>query len=173
MAQKLMSNVFLKTLHLVIIIGIGIGIMIFTALVLLVPENMTQPHPMAYLQNDTGMVILKNNLYYFMTPKYTDNAYYNPVQISFHDVVFTLFPVGFRGGLPIPCNTQGTEQYYWVDVKFTDATHELLHIQVDSPPCIANPIPSKFSNHTNPQAGLVSYNGTMKLLVSIGSINSK
>jgi hypothetical protein len=142
-----MNDVFLKILHLVIIIGIGIGIVVFTALVLLVPENTPQPYPITYLQNDTGMVILKNNFYYFMTPKYTHDAYYNPVQISFHDVVFTLFPVGFRGGLPM--TTYGG-QYYWASAKFSDGTSELLHIFVDFPKCAGPQPPIYFSTHANP-----------------------
>ncbi|MGI0061598.1 MAG: WD40 repeat domain-containing protein, partial [Nitrosotalea sp.] len=112
---------------------------------------------LADLANDTGTVTFGNQTYYFETPNYTNDAYFHPVQISFHDVTFTLFPSGFRGGLPIPCNLQGTYQYYWTDAKFADNTHELLHIQVSSPPCANNPVPSMFSTHTNPQAGLTFY----------------
>ncbi|MHB8602603.1 MAG: hypothetical protein ACYC6W_10270 [Nitrosotalea sp.] len=124
------------------------------------------PYRIIGLENDTGIVTLRNQTYYFETPYYSQDAYVSPVQISFHDVAFTLFPSGFRGGLPIPCNEQGSNQYYWADAKFTDSTHELLHILTDNPPC-TNSIPNMFSNHTNPQAGLTFYDGKMKLLVSV------
>jgi hypothetical protein len=137
-----------------------------------IQSNTTQRNSTADLGNDTGIITLKNQTYYFVTLNYTHDASFHPMQISFHDVVFTLFPSGFRGGLPIPCNMKGTEQYYWTDANFTDGTHELLRIQVDSPPCTTNPIPSMFSKHTNPQAGLIFYDGKMKLLVSTGVTNS-
>lgn len=125
------------------------------------------------MASDTGLVTLGNKTYYFETPNYTKNAYVNPTSVLFHNVNFALFPSGFRGGLPIPCNLQGSDQYYWTDAKFTDTTHELLHIQVDSPPCTANPIPSMFSTHTDPQAGLAFYDGKMKLLVSTDVTNPR
>ncbi|MDE1843676.1 MAG: hypothetical protein KGH95_08510, partial [Thaumarchaeota archaeon] len=62
--------------------------------------NVLQPNPMTGLNDDTGIATLKNQAYYFETVNYTDDAYKHPIQISFHDVIFTLFPSGFRGGLP-------------------------------------------------------------------------
>lgn len=162
----------MKNLHLSIITGTGIGVIIVVTLIFFfMTTNVPQSHPIAYLKNDTGIVTLGNQAYYFETPNYSHDAYFNSPQISFHDVTFTLFPTGFRGGLPIPCNTQGEYQYYWTDAKFSDNTHELLHILVSSPPCTISP-PSMFSNHTNPQAGLTFYDGKMKLLVSTNVINS-
>ncbi|HYL65792.1 MAG TPA: hypothetical protein VEU72_01410 [Nitrosopumilaceae archaeon] len=134
-----------------------------------------QPNKIPGLENDTGLVTLGNQTYYFETPNYTNTAYSNPMQVSFHDVVFTLFPPGFRGGLPtsVGCGNvavgqliTGSGSYYWNNAKFSDGTHELLHIFADSPPCPENPTPTYFSNHTNPQAGLTFYDGKMKLLVS-------
>ncbi|MDE1724531.1 MAG: hypothetical protein KGH76_01370 [Thaumarchaeota archaeon] len=155
----------MKTIHLSIIIATGISTVIVFALFFLQPlqEQLTS------LELNTGTITFENQKYHFVTPNYTDDAYYHPVQISFHDVVFTLFPSGFRGGLP-DCGSSGTYQYYWVDAKFSDNTHELLHILGASPPCPENPIPSMFSSHTNPQAGLIFYDGKMKLLVS--TVNS-
>jgi len=131
------------------------------------------PNRIAGLENNTGLVIFGNQTYYFVTPNYADSAYSNPVQISFHDVVFTLFPPGFRGGLPTgDCeNTVGQiivggGQYYWADAKFSDGTHELLHMFADFQPCPIYPKQTYFSNHTNPQAGLTFYDGKMKLLVN-------
>jgi len=133
--------------------------------------NGTQENPekISGFENDTGTVTFGNQIYYFEAPNYTHDAYFNPVQISFHDVVFTLFPSGFRGGLP----TNGCGgQYYWTDVKFSDGTSELLHIFVGSPQCSDSKPPTYFSTHANPQAGLTFSDGKMKLLVSTNVVNS-
>ncbi|MDE1763901.1 MAG: hypothetical protein KGH88_06620 [Thaumarchaeota archaeon] len=130
------------------------------------PSN---PKSITVLENNAGTVLLQNQTYYFETPNYTSDAYTNPTQISFHDVTFTLFPAGFSGGLPvIHCGLQGSGlgQYYWADAKFSDNTHELLHLFAYSPSVCNLPVPSMFSTHTNPQAGLAFYDGKMKLLVS-------
>jgi hypothetical protein len=133
------------------------------------------PNRIIDLENDTGVVTFGNQTYYFETPHYTQDAYVNPMQISFHDVVFTLFPSGFKGGLPTSggCGSGtvgeivvGSGSYYWTDAKFSDGTHELLHIFADSKPCSVHSIPTYFSTHANPQAGLTFYDGKMKLLVS-------
>ena len=126
------------------------------------------PNRIIGLENDTGIVTFGNRTYYFETPHYTQDAYVNPVRISFHGVVFTLFPSGFRGGLPTPCTNNPEElQYYWADAKFADSSHELLHILGDSPPCPTRPIPTMFSTNTDPLAGLTFYDGKLKLLVSV------
>ncbi|HEU5488604.1 MAG TPA: hypothetical protein VFV16_07260, partial [Candidatus Nitrosotalea sp.] len=133
------------------------------------------PNRIMGLEDNTGIVTFGNQNYYFVTPNYTDTAYSNPVQVSFHDVVFTLFPPGFRGGLPTgDCGNDGTVgkivsgggSYYWADAKFSDGIQELLHMFADSNPCPIYPKQTMFSNHTNPQAGLTFYDGKMKLLVS-------
>ncbi|MGI0060905.1 MAG: cupredoxin domain-containing protein, partial [Nitrosotalea sp.] len=124
-------------------------------------------NPLASLENDTGTVTFGNQTYYFETPNYTNDAYFHPVQVSFHDVVFTLFPSGFKGGLPTSCG----ETYYWTDVRFSDNASELLHIFA-GPKCPVLPPPTSFSNHANPQAGLTFYDGKMKLLVSTSTANS-
>src|SRR6185312_14687771 len=131
--------------------------------------NVLQPNPMAGLNNDTGIATLKNQAYYFETANYTDDAYNHPIQISFHDVIFTLFPSGFRGGLPAwGCGGS----YYWADAKFSDGTSELLQIFVGDKQCFLPQPVTHFSNHTNPQAGLTFYDGKMKLLVSTNVANS-
>lgn len=128
-----------------------------------------QLHPMTYLKNYTGVVTLGSQTYYFETPQYTHDAYFNSPQISFHDVIFTLFPSGFRGGLPV--NACGG-QYYWADAKFSDNTSELLHIFAPFQQCAPPQPPIYFGSHTNPQAGLTFYDGKMKLLVSTSVTNS-
>ncbi len=131
--------------------------------------NVPQPNPMTILKNDAGIVTLGNQTYYFETPNYTQSAYVNPVQVSFHDVVFTLFPSGFRGGLP-GWGCGGS--YYWTDAKFSEGTSELLHIFVASQRCAVPPPTIDVSIHTNPQAGLTFYDGKMKLLISTSVTNS-
>ncbi|MDE1813569.1 MAG: hypothetical protein KGI05_02785 [Thaumarchaeota archaeon] len=135
-----------------------------------IQSNTTQTNAMANLGNDTGITTIGNQAYYFETPNYSHDAYFKSPQISFHDVIFTLFPSGFRGGLPaIHCGLQGSGlgAYYWVDSKFSDNTHELLHLFAYSPSVCNLPMPSMFSDHANPQAGLIFYDGKMKLLVSV------
>lgn len=155
----------MKTLHITIIIGAGIGVIIVVTLIFFfMATNVAQPHSMAYLKNDTGTVTLGYQVYYFETPNYTHDAYFNSPQISFHDVTFTLFPSGFRGGLPL--NGCGG-QYYWANTKFSDDTSELLHIFVGFQQCSTPQPPTYFSTHANPQAGLTFYDGKMKLLVSV------
>jgi hypothetical protein len=114
------------------------------------------------INNDIGIITWKNQTYYFETPHYTNDVYDHQVQISFHDVVFTLFPKSFRGGLPV-AGCGGS--YYWADAQFSDGTTELLHIFVNSKPCPDNSVPITLSTHTNPQAGLTFYDGKMRLLV--------
>jgi len=122
----------------------------------------SQPKRIIGLKSDTGMVTLGNQTYYFDTPNYTVTAYDHPVQISFHDVVFTLFPRPFSGGLP----TDGCGgSYFWTNAKFPDGTHELLSVFVSSMSCSLNYTKTDLSNHTNPQAGLTVYDGKIRLLV--------
>lgn len=132
------------------------------------------PNRIMGLENDAGVITLRNQTYYFETPNYTDTAFSNPVQISFHDVIFTLFPSGFKGGLPTDFGGVATNgcggSYFWTDTKFPDGIHELLHIfaiTTMSQHCQVLPAPTDFSNHTNPQAGLTFYDGKMKLLTSV------
>ncbi|MDE1771001.1 MAG: hypothetical protein KGI28_10695, partial [Thaumarchaeota archaeon] len=132
------------------------------------------PNRIAGLENDTGIVIFGNRTYYFETPHYTQDAYVNPVQISFHGVVFTLFPSGFKGGLPTDFGGVAANgcsgSYFWTDAKFPDGTHVLLNIFAHttmSQQCLTLPAPTYFSTHTDPLAGLTFYDGKMKLLVSV------
>ncbi len=125
------------------------------------------------LKNDAGTITLENQTYYFDTPNYTEDAYSHSPQITFHGILFTLFPQPFSGGLPTGnCGPDGSDSYYWADAKFPDGTHEMLKILVDTEPCALNSIPANLSTHTNPQAGLMFYDGKMKLLVSTNVNNS-
>lgn len=120
--------------------------------------------------NDTGVITWKNQTYYFETPHYAGDVDRRQMQISFHDVVFTLFPQPFNGGLP-PAGCGG--KYYWADATFADGINELLQILVNSKSksCNDNSIPIILSNHTNPQAGLTFIGGSFRLLVSSDSDN--
>ncbi len=132
------------------------------------------PNRIADLENDTGIVTFGNRTYYFETPHYTQDAYVNPVHISFHDVVFTLFPSGFKGGLPTNFGGVATNgcsgSYFWADAKFVDGTHKLLNIfaiTTMSQHCQVLSAPTYFSTNTDPLAGLTFYDGKLKLLVSV------
>lgn len=125
-----------------------------------------QPKIITDTKNNTGIISWKNQNYYFETPHYTDDVYNGKTQISFHDVVFTLFPQPFNGGLPVSgCGGK----YYWADAKFSDGTNELLRIFVNSKPCSDNSIPIVLSSHTNPQAGIAFIGDSLRLFVSLDS----
>ncbi|VVC05821.1 Uncharacterised protein [uncultured archaeon] len=112
--------------------------------------------------NEIGIMTVENGTYYFDALNDTMTAYHQePVQISFHDVVFTFFPHPFSGGPPGSCGGTG----FGADVKFQDGIHELLGIFVQGMPCLGNSTPTNLSNHTNPQAGLIFYDGKIRLLV--------
>lgn len=124
----------------------------------------SQPKRIAGLENDSGMVDLGNQSYYFTTVNDTMTTYQGEgVRESFHDVVFTFFPRPFSGGPGGSCGNTN----FGSDVKFTDNTHELLGVGIPGMPCGENYIQTALSNHTNPQAGLVVYDQKIKLLVSM------
>lgn len=109
-----------------------------------VVTNDTQENPVKIpgLENDMGIVSLKNQTYYFDTPNYTKSAYVNPVQTSFH-VVFTLFPPGFRGGLPfhVVCkdqdNTIGLMPSLQITLMSCYTSLQTLHHVLQFQPCLA------------------------------------
>ncbi|MBI1828711.1 MAG: hypothetical protein HY222_01685 [Thaumarchaeota archaeon] len=117
------------------------------------------------LENDTGIVTLGNQIYYFETPNYaeTANSYPKKLILFFHDVVFTMVPRFGENSLIDGCERKN----YWTDAKFSDGTSELLYIYVDSQPCPVHFPQISFSTHKNPQAGLTFYDGKMKLLVGM------
>lgn len=124
---------------------------------------LVQPKIITSAKNQTGLITWKNQTYYFEMPYYAQDAYTNRIQVSIRDVVFTLFPQPFEGGLP----TSGCGgSYYWADAEFSDGTSELLKIFVNSRPCHDDSIPIAVSNHANPQAGMIFINGSFRLLVS-------
>ena len=127
------------------------------------PVNSIKPLPYRIInsENNTEMITFDNQTYYSEIPNYNETSYVHPMLISFHDVNFTLFPPGFRGGLPVGgCSGQ----YYWTDVKFADGTAELLHVYGGSQSC-ADSVPIMLSNHILPQAGLTFSDGKIRLLV--------
>jgi hypothetical protein len=150
----------MKTLQLSIIATaciVVIGIIVFAIIL------SSQPKRIAGLENDTGMVTLGNQEYYFTTVNDTMTTYQGEgVQESFHGVVFTFFPRPFSGG---PAGSCGNTNF-GSDVKFPDDKHELLGVGIPGLPCGENYIQTVLSNHTNPQAGLAVYDQKIKLLVS-------
>src|SRR5438105_1123126 len=110
--------------------------------------------------NIAGIVTINNQTYYFTTLNDTMTTYHqNPLQMSFHDVVFTFFPsppyMGSCGGFNLGA-----------DARFSDGIHELLRITVLDMACGQNYTNTDLSNHTNPQAGLTVHDGKIRLLVS-------
>lgn len=126
----------------------------------------SQPKRIAGLENDSGIVTLGNQAYYFTTVNDTMTTYQGEgIRESFHDVVFTFFPRPFSGGPPGSCGNTN----FGSDLKFTDNTHELLGVGIPGMPCGENYIQTVLSNHTNPQAGLAVYDQKIKLLVGMQS----
>ena len=113
--------------------------------------------------NEIGIMTVENGTYYFDALNDTITAYHQePVQISFHDVVFTLFPHPFSVGPVGSCGGTG----FGADTKFPDGIHELLGIFVQGMPCLGNSTPTNLSIHASGQAGLIFYDGKIRLLVS-------
>ncbi len=113
--------------------------------------------------NEIGIMAVGNQTFYFDALNDTITAYHNePVQILFHDVVFTLFPHPFSVGPVGSCGGTG----FGSDAKFSDGIHELLGIFVQGMPCLGNSTPTNLSTHINPQAGLTFYDGKIRLLVN-------
>ena len=166
----------MKTLHNPIIIGVIssmiIGGVIFIMFQTIVSRPESTPDHTTWKiyqitpnlkELNVSEIIIQNQTYYFDTLNDTAIEYHHdPVQILFHDVVFTLFPWPFSGGPVGSCGGNG----FGADAKFPDGIHELINIFVASQPCLGDSTPTKISTHINPQAGLVFYDGKMRLLVS-------
>ncbi len=150
----------MKTLHLTIIAIMGITVIGIILFAVILPS---QPKKIEGLDQDTGIVTMGIQSYYFTTVNDTMTTVRGEgVQELFHNVVFTFFPspaymgdIGSCGGI-----TFGS------DVKFSDDIHELLQVPLFGPPCGKDYFKTDFSNHTDPQAGLAVYDEKIKLLVS-------
>jgi hypothetical protein len=164
-----------KTLHNPIIIGLIssaiIGGVIFVMFQTIVSGPETTPDHTTWKiyqatpdlkELSAAEITIQNQTYYFDALNDTMTAYHQePVQILFHGVIFTLFPHPFSGGPPGSCGGTG----FGADAKFPDGIHELLGIFIQNMPCLGNSTPTNLSNHTNPQAGLIFYDGKIRLLV--------
>jgi sugar lactone lactonase YvrE len=109
------------------------------------------------IDKPAGIVSIGNQTYYMTTFNSTfDSIPNNGTDISFHDVLFTLFK---------PQQSNGNGDLFVVDAKFmNDNTTESLAIY---PVGVGATQPDKkLSNHTSPQVGFVVYDSTIKLLVS-------
>jgi hypothetical protein len=129
-----------------------------------------QPKKIKDLDEDTGIVTIGIQSYYFTTINDTMTTYQGEgVQELFHNVVFTFFPSpGFMG--PIG-SCDGIN--FGSDVKFSDGIHELLQVPLLGSPCGKDYFKTDLSNHTNPQAGLAVYDEKIKLLVSTDQQKSR
>ena len=112
----------------------------------------------AGLEQLTGSVIIQSKTFFMTTFNGTlgKSGY---VDIPFHGVVFTLFPQ------PTPMEVTG--DVFYANTKFqNDQINEVLYLMVPSFTDLRNLTTTTLSYHTNPQGGIVSYDGQIKLLVS-------
>ncbi|MBI3640345.1 MAG: hypothetical protein HY223_08535 [Thaumarchaeota archaeon] len=150
----------MKPLYLSIIAVAGIAVIGIILFAVILPS---QPKKIEGLDEDTGIVTIGIQSYYFTTVNDTMTTVRGEdVQELFHNVVFTFFPspaymgpIGSCGGI-----TFGS------DAKFSDGAHELLQVPLFGSPCGKDYFQTDLSNHTNPQAGLAVYDEKIKLLVS-------
>ena len=153
----------MKTLHFSVIAIACVAVIGILVFAIILPS---QPKRIAGLENDSGIVTLANQAYYFTTVNDTMTTYRGEgAQELFHNVVFTFFPRPFSGGPGGSCGNTN----FGSDLKFTDNTHELLGVGIPGMPCAENYIQIALSNHTNPQAGLAVYDQKIKLLVQTQS----
>jgi hypothetical protein len=168
----------MKTLHNPIIVGmissVVIGGVIFVMFQTIISGPETTPiHNWKTYQITPNLeelsateIIIQNQTYYFDTLNDTMITYHHePLQMLFHDVIFTFFPSPPYMGPPGICGGFSLG----ADVKFSDGIHELLGVTVLEMYCGKNYTKIDLSNHTNPQAGLAVYDGKVRLLVSTDS----
>lgn len=110
------------------------------------------------LYNKTGIINIQNRIFYMTTYNSTLNPTIGYADVTFHGVNFTLFPQ------PQSLEISGSEFYAYV--KFLDGTHEQLWLEPTIYSDMKNLTITRLTQHMQPQAGIVSYNEQIKLLVS-------
>jgi hypothetical protein len=111
------------------------------------------------LDNNTGIVKIQNQTFFMTTFNGTLRPSTGYQKVQFHGIDFTLFPIG-----ALSLESSGKE--FYSDIGFQDGQHEQLWLE---PPIYANMqnlTITRLSHHMQPQAGIVSYNEKIKLLVS-------
>lgn len=110
------------------------------------------------LYNKAGIVNIQNRTFYMTTYNGTLGLTNGYTDVTFHGVNFTLFPQ------PQSLEISGTE--FNAFVKFLDGTHEQLWLEPAMYSDMGNLTITRLTQHLQPQAGIVSYNEQIKLLVS-------
>jgi hypothetical protein len=132
--------------------------------------NCSIPIPVKHIHEDKTteptMVIDGKSFYYYTINETLNSARGEGKKISFHNVMFTLFPK------PVVMNLGGFcgSGSFRTSILFSDETHESLSINIPEPECMDKFTKvdlTKLTNHTNPQAGLTFYDGKMILLVYV------
>ena len=110
------------------------------------------------LQKQTGTITIQNKTFFMTTFNDTLNPVAGYQEIKFHEVNFTLFPV------PQGLEISGRE--FYADTGFQDGQHEQLWLNPPIYSDMSHITITRLTLHTTPQAGIVSYDEQIKLLVS-------
>lgn len=122
------------------------------------------------IENDSGIVSIKNQIYYMMTASNTTYPIAHGMTVTFHQVTFS-FPYGSQatpGGVIIPFDmtfSDGTTEAYGNVTKNPDGSGSMSGISLGPGPS-SNRTVTVQSDHMHPQAGLTLTEDQIKLLVS-------
>lgn len=130
--------------------------------------NCSIPIPVKHIHEDKTnptMVIDGKSFYYYVINETLNSAQGEGKKITFHDVIFTLFPRPFFMNLGGYCGSGSLG----TSILFPDGIRESLKINIPQSECMdkfAKDDLIKLTNHTDPQAGLAFFDGGVRLLVS-------
>ncbi len=122
------------------------------------------------IENDSGIVSIKNQTYYMMTASNTTYPIAHGMTVKFHNVTFS-FPYGAQatpGGDLIPFDMtfpDGTTEAYGNVTKNSDGSGSMSGISLGPGPS-SNRTVTVQSDHRHPQAGVTLTENQIKLLVS-------
>ncbi len=116
------------------------------------------------LDEKTGIINIQNQTFYMTTYNGTLGPASEYTDVVFHGVNFTLFPQ------PQSLEISGSE--FTAFVKFPDGTHEQLGLEPPMYSDMKNLTITSLTQHIHPQAGIVSHNEQIKLLVNIDNKTS-
>lgn len=122
------------------------------------------------IENDSGIISIKNQTYYMMTASNTTYPIAHGMTVKFHNVTFS-FPYGAQatpGGVIIPFDMtfpDGTTETYGNVTKNPDGSGSISGISLGPGPS-SNRTVTVQSGHMHPQAGVTLTEDQIKLLVS-------
>jgi hypothetical protein len=111
------------------------------------------------LDSKTGIVKIQNQTFFMTTFNGTLSPATGYQQVEFHGIGFTLFPIG-----ALSLEVSGRE--FYSDIGFQDGQHEQLWLEPPIYSSMQNLTITRLTHHMQPQAGIISYNEKIKLLVS-------